>query len=79
MLVTHEWRGQSPPFDNEKMYRYASVDFLIDDTKASISLFLVEFHLEQFLLFWYIHRIIQLAKYDKGPNSWGNWDNTKLN
>ena len=53
MLVTHEWRGQSPPFDNEKMYRYASVDFLIDDTDASISLFLVEFHLEQFAFLVY--------------------------
>ena len=54
---SHEWRGQSQPLDSEKMYWYASVDLLIDDIKVSISLFLVEFHLEQFLLFWYIHRI----------------------
>ena len=57
MLVTHEWRGQTQPLDSERMYWYASVDLLIDDIKVSISLFLVEFHLEQFLLFWYIHRI----------------------
>ena len=78
-LIPTPHNAGNPWMARPKMYRYGSVDFLIDDTDASISLFLVEFHLEQFLLFWYIHRIIQLAKYDKGPNSWGNWDNTKLN